>query len=229
MKNSVLTIIFVLMSFVGFSQKDTSVLAEKDVDFMLESQFYPRLNSGVFEPSIKARILFSNEHILRSNLNFMYHNNFREILEVNGNGVGSVEDRNQDLLLSLGYAYLFQGKKLRPYLGFELLFGVGKDEVFGSRTDSTVFVADFNYSSKISSSQIGLGVFSGIDFYVFDRMYIGTELGFQFLRTNYARGEFKQTDASSTTDPETITVIPQRKVSVFGPSSVGVIRVGWKF
>ena len=81
MKNSVLTIIFVLMSFVGFSQKDSSVLAEKDVDFILESQFYPRLNSGVFEPSIKARILFSNEHILRSNLNFMYHNNFREILE----------------------------------------------------------------------------------------------------------------------------------------------------
>ena len=52
MKNSVLTIIFVLTCLVGFSQKDSSVLAEKDVDFMMESQFYPRLNLGVFEPSI---------------------------------------------------------------------------------------------------------------------------------------------------------------------------------
>lgn len=229
MKNSHFTLVFLLFSFVCFSQDDAVLSDEKKMNVMLESQFYPRLNSGVFEPNIKARFLFSDEHILRSNFTMSYQNNTREILELNGNGVGSVETLNQDLLMSLGYEYLFKGNKLRPYLGFELLFGLGKNEVYGSRTDSLIFVADFNYSSKVSSSHIGMGVFSGFDVEIVEGLYLGTEIGLQWLSTKYSRGEFKQMDASSTTDPEIITSIPEYKESFFGSSGVGVVRVGWRF
>ena len=229
MKNGVIIFIFLFFSNAFYSQKDSLSANEKNVKTSLETQFYPRVNSGVFEPNIKARFIFSDQHVLRSNLMFNYQNNKREILESNGNGVGSVETLSQNVLMSLGYEYIFNTNKLRPYLGFELLFGVGKDEVYGSRTDSIVFVSDFNYSSKVSSNNIGFGVFSGFDFFITDGLYVGTELGFQFLATKFSRGEFKQMDASSTTAPEIVTAIPENKNTALGASAVGVIRVGWMF
>jgi opacity protein-like surface antigen len=229
MKNGVIIFIFLVVSNAFYSQKDSLSVNEKNVKTSLETQFYPRLNSGIFEPNIKARFIFSDQHVLRSNLMFNYQNNKREILESNGNGVGSVETVSQNVLMSLGYEYIFNTNKLRPYLGIELLFGVGKDEVYGSRTDSIVFVSDFNYSSKVSSNNIGLGVFSGFDFFISDGLYVGTELGFQLLATKFSRGEFKQMDASSTTAPEIVTAIPENKVSSLGNSGVGVIRIGWSF
>ena len=95
--------------------------------------------------------------------------------------------------------------------------------------DSIVFVSDFNYSSKVSSNNIGLGVFSGFDFFITDGLYVGTELGFQLLSTKFSRGEFKQMDASSTTAPEIVTAIPENKNTALGNSGVGVIRLGWMF
>ena len=229
MKNYIIILILLIVSNAFYSQKDSSSLNEKNVKTALETQFYPRLNSGVFEPNIKARFIFSDHHVLRSNLMFNYANSKREILESNGNGVGSVENVSQNLLMSLGYEYVFNVNKLRPYLGVELLLGVGKDEVYGSRTDSIIFVSDFNYSSKVASNNIGIGVFSGFDFVIYDGLYIGTEFGFQFLSTKSTRGEFKPMDASSTTAPEIVTSIPENKNSVFGSSGIGVIRVGWFF
>ena len=126
MKNYIIILILLVVSNAFYSQKD-SAINEKNVKTALETQFYPRLNSGVFEPNIKARFIFSDHHVLRSNLMFNYANSKREILESNGNGVGSVENVSQNLLMSLGYEYVFNVHKLRPYLGVELLLGVGKD------------------------------------------------------------------------------------------------------
>ena len=47
-----------LMIYQNFLAQDQIVdnKAQK-ADFILESQFYPRLNTGVFEPNLKARIV----------------------------------------------------------------------------------------------------------------------------------------------------------------------------
>ena len=219
-----------LLIFQGFSaQEDHVNEPDKSPDFLLESQFYPRLNTGVFEPNLKARIVFSGEHVLRSNLTFQYNSNKFEILEQNGNGVGSVESIGQNLQISIGYEYLFKNDKLSPYLGFELITGFGKNEQYGSRTDSIIFVSDLNYSSKVPSSQIGIGLFSGFDFSIVDGLYIGTEIGFQYISTKNARGEFRLMDASSSTASDVTTSIPENQQKSMGVSGVGVIRLGWKF
>ena len=63
-----------LLIFQGFSAQEDAVNEPiQSPDFLLESQFYPRLNTGVFEPNIKARIVFSDVHVLRSNLTFRYN------------------------------------------------------------------------------------------------------------------------------------------------------------
>jgi len=72
-------------------------------------------------------------------------------------------------------------------------------------------------------------VFSGVDFYVFDNLYIGTELGILFSSIHAKTGEFKITDESSLTDPEIITSIPSVKTKTFGIANVGMIKVGWRF
>lgn len=219
-----------LLIFQGFSaQEDHVNESVQSPDFLLESQFYPRLNTGVFEPNLKARIVFSGEHVLRSNLTFQYNSNKFEILEQNGNGVGSVESIGQNLQISVGYEYLFKNDKLSPYLGFELITGFGKNEQYGSRTDSIIFVSDLNYSSKVPSSQIGIGLFSGFDFSIVDGLYIGTEIGFQYISTKNARGEFRLMDASSSTASDVTTSIPENQQKSMGVSGVGVIRLGWKF
>jgi len=229
MKKISIMLLFLIGSLGFFAQDDTLSQQVSKAQFLMESQFYPRLNTGVVSPNLKARIVFSGEHVLRSNLIFNSSNDTREILENGGSGVGSVETSGQQFLMSLGYEHLFSKKRFSPYLGFELLFGVGKNEIYGSRTDSLVFVADYNYSSKVSSTYIGGAVFSGFDFYVYEGLYVGSEIGLQLLNSKSARGEFKQMDASSTTDPEIITAIPEAKSSEIGVSGVGVIRIGWKF
>ena len=219
-----------LLIFQGFSAQEDHVNEPvQSPDFLLESQFYPRLNTGVFEPNLKARIVFSGEHVLRSNLTFQYNSNKFEILEQNGNGVGSVESIGQNLQISIGYEYLFKNDKFSPYLGFELITGFGKNEQYGSRTDSIIFVSDLNYSSKVPSSQIGIGLFSGFDFSIVDGLYIGTEIGFQYISTKNARGEFRLMDASSSTASDVTTSIPENQQKSMGVSGVGVIRLGWKF
>ena len=72
-------------------------------------------------------------------------------------------------------------------------------------------------------------VFSGVDFYVFDNLYIGTELGILFSSIYVKTGEYKITDESSLTDPEIITSIASVKTKTFGVANVGMIKVGWRF
>ena len=223
-----------LFLFVSFfeninAQADDEVEVEKKADFLLETQFYPRLNTGIFEPNIKCRIIFSDAHVLRTNMSFNYQSNKKEVLEVNGDGVGTVENLQHKYVMTLGYEYLFKNDRLSPYLGVELIAGWGKEEIYGSRTDSINFVGDLNYSSKTPISEIGIGFFSGFDFSIVEGLYIGTELGLQYLSTKRARGEYKIEDASSTTSPVVVTPLPAQTLKKLGFSGVGVIRVGWKF
>ena len=231
MKKIKLSFIVAILAFCqgAISQVDQEGNNNTKADFMLESQFFPRLNTGVFEPNLKARIVFSSVHVLRSNLTFQYNSNKREILEQNGNGVGYVEQLSQQYQITLGYEYLFKKDKLSPYLGFELITGWGKNEEYGSRTDSLLFVSDLNYSSTVPVSQIGIGVFSGFDFSIVDGLYIGTEIGIQYLSTKYNRGELRVMDASSTTSSDMVTSLPENQNKSLGVSGVGVVRIGWNF
>ncbi len=212
-----------------FAQDIESDSKNSNTIFMLESQFYPRFNTGVFEANIKSRILFSDVHVLRSNWALNYYDNKREILESNGDGVGTVEILNQLYNFTIGYEYLFKKERLSPYLGFELITGFGKNEEYGSRTDSVIFISDFNYSVNTPLNQIGFGVFSGFDFIIVDGLYLGTEIGLQYLATNYKRGEIKTLDASSSTASETTIPISSSTEKRLGASGAGVVRIGWRF
>jgi len=217
-----------LLILISFGTLNQSFSQDTIGKLTFETRYQLRQDSA-YVPNLNIRYFFNENGALRIGLAYQYSSVLREINELDGDGVGTVEKLNDMFTFNIGYEKHFRKNKVSPYLGGELQFGLGKNEEYGSRTDSVIFIADYNYSVKKPISQFGVHVFSGFDFYVFDNLYIGTELGILFSSVHAKAGEFKITDESSLTDPEIITSIPSVKIKAFGVANVGMIKVGWRF
>jgi outer membrane protein W len=221
MKQTVFTFIFILISLTFLSQTEKGL--------SLETKFDIFSKTGNITPNLKARYFFNEENALRVSLAVQYNDATNEIFEIDGEGVGSVQKTNSFTTLSLGYEKHFAQEKFSPYVGGEFLIGFGSNSTYGSRTDSVVFINDFNYSSLQKSSSFGVHVFTGVDIKLYKGLFVGTEIGFMFNNLNYKRGEYKTEDASSTTNASTATSIPSTKEKSLSLANMGVIRFGWIF
>ena len=95
------------------------------------------------------------------------------------------------LNIGLGYEYHLSGTdRMSPYVGA----AIG----FGSDTDA----------SDVSTSRFGFNIIGGMDYYVFENVYMGLELGLGF--STETTGD---ADASSN----------------FGNSMMSAVRLGWRF
>ncbi len=204
-------------------------ISQEDKKVSIETQFRLFNNTGTSENNLKIRYHFNENHVLRTNWRFMYSSVTNEILEVDGDGVGSLETVSSGNYISLGYERHFAFDKMSPYLGGSFGYGFGNDSEYGSRTDGTTFINDFNFNQQQKLSAVFVDVFSGFDLNLYKGLYLGTEIGFRFLNTKYLRGELQTEDASSTTDSSTTTPIPEKKSSSFSLVNMGIVRVGWKF
>ena len=217
-----------LLIFISFGMLIQSFSQDTIGKLSFETRYQLRQDS-TYVPNLNIRYFFADNSALRVGLAYQYSSILREIKEGNGDGVGTVEKLNDMFAFNIGFEKHFRKNKVSPYLGGELQFGFGKNEEYGSRTDSVIFIADYNYSIKKPISHFGVHVFSGVDVYVFDNLYIGTELGILFSSIYVKTGEYKITDESSLTDPEIITSIASVKTKTFGVANVGMIKVGWRF
>lgn len=211
----------------SFAQ-DIEESGTKSTNISLESQF-SLLESTVSTANLKVRFHLNDKHVLRTNWQFSYFSETSEILEADGDGVGSIQQIISGNSISLGYERHFQVDKISPYIGSSIGYGFGKDNEYGSRTDGILFVNDFNYSSEQKTSSILFDMYSGFDLNLYKGLYIGTEVGFRLMNSKLHRGEFRTEDASSTTDATTSTSIPEKKSITFSLVNMGVLRVGWKF
>ena len=109
------------------------------------------------------------------------------------------------------------------------MVGFGRNNEYGSRTDSISYIADLNYNIIRPIQQFGLRVFSGVDYSLTNKFYLGLELGLVFINTIHKRGSFQTLDSSSLTDSDVTTYIPEESFSNLTFNGVGVLRMGWKF
>lgn len=209
--------------------QDTEKPDQQENKVSIETQFKLFDNSGATNTNLKVRYHFNESHVLRTNWSFMHSSVTNEILEADGDGVGSIQSVASGHEISLGYERHFYLDKMSPYLGAAAGYGFGADSEYASRTDGTTFVNDFNYSQEQKFSAVSVDIFSGFDFNLYKGLYIGSEIGFRFTNTKLQRGELRTEDASSTTDATTTTPIPEQKSSSFSLVNMGVVRVGWKF
>lgn len=223
MKNKFILTVFtiVLLSNSIFSQKKESVTLETQFDFLSK-------NSNI-SPNLKFRYFFNESSVLRSTINVNYNSTTQSILQLNGDGVGTIQKINNATLFSLGYEHHFNKGNYSPYIGTEILAGGGKNNTFGQRTDSLTFVSSLNYTSKRNFSQFGIGLFTGVDVSIFHGLYVGTEIGFSFINTHYKQGEFRADDSASLTAGTTTLKIPELKSRNFSLVNMGIVRIGWKF
>jgi len=194
----------------------------------IETNFLLRADS-TYTPNLRLRYFLNENSAIRTNISYQYSDVTNEILETNGEGVGTLEHLNSLISISLGYEKLWTKDKFRPYLGIDFCFQSGKNEIYGNRTDSLSFIADFKFTSKTPISGFQTTLFSGVDVFIYDGLYFGTELGFRYSSLTYKRGEFTTEDASSSTAASTSIPLSEITYKNFGLTPVGLIRLGWNF
>jgi outer membrane protein W len=218
-----------LYSFLLITSIALSGFGQNEKGVTLETQFDIFSKSGKITPNLKGRYFFNSNNALRITLAVDYSDKTEELFEVDGEGVGSIQTTNSFSTIGLGYEKHFSDSKVSPYIGGEFKMGFGGNSVYGSRTDSLVFVNDFNYSSDQKINAFGVHLFTGVDIHLYKGLYCGTEIGFQFNSVKHKRGEYNTEDASSTTDATTSLSIPEKKSKDFTLVNMGVLRIGWHF
>ncbi len=114
-----------------------------------------------------------------------------------------------------GYEMHFDGTdRLSPYVGAELLFGIGRNSFErefwgGNAADARVEnYSVFSLTRTEGTTTVGLNAIAGVDYYIADNLYLGVELGFGLSRTTLRDVEveigdetsFLYTDAASADD-----------------------------
>jgi len=223
----VLSMLFLIFCKNSFFTQDSLAKTKKTIS--VEGQIYPSLNMDVYSPNIKFRLNLNNSSALRINADINRVMDYKEILELGGDGVGSVEKINSIYQFSLGYEKQKRFKKSLVYSGIEGVLGIGKNDEYGSRTDSISFVSSLNYNYKRPVQNLGLRVFFGGEYYVKSNIYVGTEFGFLISKTTYKNGTYQVLNEASVTSADVTENIPKTSQSEMLFSGLGVIRVGFVF
>ena len=223
----VLLTLFLLSFNNPFLSQDTVAKSRKIVS--VEGQIYPSLNSDIYTPNIKFRLNLNKKSALRFNADVNRLVDYVEILESGGDGVGSVEKIKSIYQFSFGYEKQKRLVNSMVYSGFEGVFGFGKNNEYGSRTDSISFVSALNYNYKRPVQNLGFRVFFGGEYYVKPNIYVGTEFGLLVLKTTYKNGTYQVLNEASVTSADITENIPKISHSKMLFSGLGVVRVGFVF
>ncbi len=221
-----LIILYLVLSPFYNAQDSTKV---NTAYISIEGQIYPSFNIDRYRPKLKFRCFLNEKSVLRFNVDFNRESHYFEIREINGNGVGSVERISALHHFSFGYEGYNKINKTGLYTGIEGIIGFGRNDEYGSRTDSLIFIPDQNYNIKRPVRQLGIRLLSGFDQYLTQNLYVGTEIGLQFIQTNFLEGSYQILDQSSQTSSDVTTVIPKSREQIFSLGGVGCVRIGWVF
>ena len=119
---------------------------------------------------------------------------------------------------------------MSPYFAAGLNFGGGSSTGVTTDSDGAVYFAGLagEQSGKVSMFGVGLG--AGMDFYVYENIYVGVELGLTYGR--YTEGDV------TTTGSYTMAGVTTTTTSVASGSSASylstgagnaAVRLGWRF
>lgn len=163
----------------------------------------------------------------RSRTNKVYEN-----LDGTG-GVGEEKESYSNFQLLPGVEYHFAGgEKLSTFAGAYLLVGIEGAKT--TRTNYTVggaYNANFSQTVEGQSSfgrkgtNLGLGLYSGFDWYFVEKLYLGVEWGLLFSSTS-------ESDVVTTTSAGGVTTVTKTaggKGSRFEVQALGALRLGYQF
>ena len=112
---------------VSFGMSNESFSQDTIGKLSFETRYQLRQDS-VYVPNLNIRYFFTDNNTLRIGLAYQYSSISREIKEVGGDGVGTVEKLNDLFVFNIGFEKHFRKNKVSTYLGGELQFGFGKNQ-----------------------------------------------------------------------------------------------------
>lgn len=179
---------------------------------------------------LKVRFFITDKLSVKLNLN--YSSDTRKLEDDAGNKnnpILSEKTKTNDFSIMPGIEYHFGSmERLSPYAGFNVGLGLGSTKID---------VENVNYSSgdwqksKTKNMTFRIGLVTGFDFYVYEGLYVGTELGFGF-RTEFDRQSSIEWDRTGMLPgdkgSETMDYPKHTDSSIeFAPTTA--IRLGWRF
>lgn len=145
---------------------------------------------------------------------------------------GTLDINRMNWNAQIGGEYHLTGTdRMSPYFGLGINFGGGSQKQEGSNYDPGTDDFDANYISYNADgkfSMFGASLFAGMDFYVFQNLYVGLELGIRYATYNYSdqSGEV----VLETPDVTITNVAPGRKESYLSTGAASAaFRLGWRF
>ena len=149
MKKILLSVtILILFSSLLITVSGQDTINKKDNWLSFEGQIYPNFNEDNYRPQFKVRLNFNKKSALRLNTNFQRKLDYEEIYESGGQGVGSVDKISSMYQFSLGYESQKKLENSLIYSGIEGVLGFGRNDEYGSRTDSVNYISNLNYNYK---------------------------------------------------------------------------------
>lgn len=146
---------------------------------------------------------------------------------INSNGDVDLKNvsSNFDFTLRPGIEKHFDGtKKLSPYIGTELFIGIGQT----NQSSQSIWGTDQVMTTKNASrnSKMGLNFICGTDYYFSDKIYLGIEMGFGFLREGRGLNSVNYKNPQDPTMTNTKTKGNSTSLN-WGPNYQGTIRLGF--
>jgi outer membrane protein W len=236
MKKLVILVGAIVLTSTTFAQKATL-----DNPFSLEGVINYSSGTGVDwkAPTIRARYFVNDNIAVRVQLGLgdglgtpnSETINFYENSNGTG-GTGSVEINRMQWVAQVGGEYHLKGTdRMSPYFALGINFGGGSEKQTWTNTDSDVYVSGLNADAEGKFSMFGVGLGAGMDFYVYENIYLGVELGLNFSSYNYDDQTVTTdyTPSGGTTTTAT-SVTPSYKETYLNTGAANAaFRLGWRF
>ena len=187
-------------------------------------------------PSVRARYFVKDNIAVRADLSFGFNSGsefFYENADGTG-GMGSIYQESSNWSMMLGGEYHLGGtEKLSPYFSAGVMFGgssAGLSSTDVDDVDPTLasYMAGMTTAGDQSNNMIGFGIGAGMDYYVWNNVYVGLEIGLNWTRWTYGDLTGSATidmGGVSTTSDYVVGGSEETGIS----TAAGAIRLGWRF
>jgi outer membrane protein W len=224
-----------IMIFLGALTLSGTMFAQKpassDSKYSLEGMINYDLQNGVSwnAPNLRARYFVNDNIAARVTLGLGATDTTMNVYEATpGTGMGAIKDKTMQWSLGLGGEYHLAGtERLSPYFSAGLMFGGGSNKSTGTDVKFGGYSKGDSFENKSKNSMLGLGVGAGFDYYVLKNIYLGLELGYNWMKYTDKGSTSSSTISGTTTSSETKSTGSTSGMNL-GGGNLG-FRIGWRF
>jgi hypothetical protein len=233
MKKVLLSAIALLsLTFVNAQEETISVYKPVKGTIATEVGLTGGLNNANFNlntGTLKFRYFLKDDMALRLGLG-INSNKTENIDNSNVNNVETLINKSSNTLINLGVEKHFAGsERLSTYAGGDLLLGFSGASAEYTENNYSYNVEGANLfnnltinNSQRASTDFGFRLFTGADYYIAKKVFIGVEAGINFLTSKEKDIEITETSVPNVT-------VAGGKSAGLSTSIVGGVRIGYQF